>query len=101
MLLRGKGRSRHNILFALSVLCILNQPRLESIQKKISSRSGQMAHSCNPSHSGGRAQLEASLDKKFSRPHLQQQKLGVMVLTCHPSYTGSISRRITVQASLA
>jgi hypothetical protein len=37
-------------------------------------------------------------DKKFKRPHLNQQKLGMVVHTS--SYVGSIKRKIEVQASL-
>jgi hypothetical protein len=34
-------------------------------------------------------------------PHLNNnKKLGIVVCSCYPSYTGGISRRITVQVSL-
>jgi hypothetical protein len=39
-------------------------------------------------------------DKKFKRPHLNQQKLGMVALTCYPNYTGSVNRGIEGQASL-
>jgi hypothetical protein len=38
--------------------------------------------------------------KKSVRPHLDHQKLGMVILTCHPSCIGSINRRIAVQAGL-
>jgi hypothetical protein len=41
--------------------------------------------------------LEASLGKKFARPHLNHKKLGMMVCACFPSYTGGVNRRIKVQ----
>jgi hypothetical protein len=33
-------------------------------------------------------------------PETQTQELGVVGCTCHPSYMGSINRRIVVQADL-
>jgi hypothetical protein len=38
--------------------------------------------------------------KKLVRPHLNQQKPGVVGHACHPSYMGSINRRISVQIGL-
>jgi hypothetical protein len=48
----------------------------------------------------GGSQFEARLDKKFVRPHLIQQKLGIVVHTSHSSYMESINQKISVQASL-
>jgi hypothetical protein len=33
-------------------------------------------------------------------PHLKKKNLGMVTHTCHPSYVGSINRRITVQAGM-
>jgi hypothetical protein len=44
----------------------------------------------------GGSRFEASLGKKFLRPHLNKQ-LGIVVYTYHPSYMGSIHRRLSVQ----
>jgi hypothetical protein len=64
---------------------------------------GTLAHTCNPSYSGGRDQEDRSSNslqaKKLVRPQLHK-KLGMMVCTCDPSYTGGITRRTVVQASL-
>jgi hypothetical protein len=43
------------------------------------------------------SQFEASLGKKFVKPHLNQW-LGVVAHACYPSYVGSVNRRLTVQA---
>jgi hypothetical protein len=42
--------------------------------------------------------FEASLGKMFTRPHLSQWMDPVMC-ACHPSYMGSINRRIIIQAN--
>jgi hypothetical protein len=46
-----------------------------------------------PRYLGGRDQEDFSLrpasqDKKFARPHLNQEELGVVVHSCHSSYGG-------------
>jgi hypothetical protein len=47
----------------------------------------------------GGSQFTASLDKKLPRPYLNTIKnLDIVEHVCHPSYTGSISTKITVQA---
>jgi hypothetical protein len=48
--------------------------------------------------SGG-SQFKTILGKKFSRSNFNQ-KLGVVVHTCHPSYQRSINRKTVVQATL-
>jgi hypothetical protein len=45
-------------------------------------------------------QFKTSLGKKPSRCISINKKLGVVAHACHPSYTGNINRRITIQASL-
>jgi hypothetical protein len=45
-------------------------------------------------------QFEASLGKQFGRFHLNHYKLGIVVHICHPSYSGSVNRRIAIQANL-
>jgi hypothetical protein len=50
---------------------------------------GEVIQACNPSYLGGRYKedgFEASSDKKFVRPHLNQQ-LAWLVHTCYPRYT--------------
>jgi hypothetical protein len=42
--------------------------------------------------------FEARWAKKFSRPHLNQSKVGVVVYPCLPTYTGSVKRRMEIQA---
>jgi hypothetical protein len=54
-----------------------------------------VAHTYNPSYSGGRGQrvsrFEVILGKKFMRPYLNEyEKLGMLVYTCQISYLGSI-----------
>jgi glycogen synthase len=44
--------------------------------------------------------FKAGLGKKVRKIPSQQKKLGVVGHTCNPSYTGSINKRTTVQASL-
>jgi hypothetical protein len=49
------------------------------------------------------SQFETSLGKKLERPPPTSQpikKLGVVACACHPSYKGSINRKIVVQAGL-
>jgi hypothetical protein len=60
----------------------------------IENQLGAGAHACNPGYLEGRGQ-EGSLGKEITRSHLWQQMLGVVVLTCHPSYAASINTRIT------
>jgi hypothetical protein len=36
----------------------------------------------------GRSPFQASLGKKFTRPHLNIKKVDVVVCACHPSYRG-------------
>jgi hypothetical protein len=61
-----------------------------------------MAHSCNPSFLEDEAgSSRPAQGKRFSKPHLKNKKLGVVACACHPSYTGSISRRIISQAAQA
>jgi hypothetical protein len=55
--------------------------------------------SCNPSYSGGRDQENEGLtlaQVKSRQDPILTNKLGVMALTCHPSYTGGINRGIVV-----
>jgi hypothetical protein len=49
----------------------------------------------------GESWFETSKSKKFTRPHLNKQKLGTVAYTSHSRYTGSINRRIVVQAGLS
>jgi hypothetical protein len=35
--------------------------------------------------------------KKFMKPHLNRKKQGMVACACHPSYRGSINKRIMVQ----
>jgi hypothetical protein len=65
------------------------------INTKIKFLPGMVDHACNLMYSG-RLQFKASQDKKLVRPHLNQKKLGVVLHSCHPSYTGSINRRIAI-----
>jgi hypothetical protein len=52
----------------------------------------------NPSYSGGRNQEDCD-STTDSKPTISTKKrLGVMVCACHLNYTGSINRRIVVQA---
>jgi hypothetical protein len=44
-------------------------------------------------------QLKANLGKKFMRHHFNPQKLGMVVSAYHPSYAGSVNKRIMVQTS--
>jgi hypothetical protein len=48
---------------------------------------------------GGLRPVPGQEEGEFMRPHLNN-KSWLWRCTCHPSYAGSISRRITVQASL-
>jgi hypothetical protein len=48
----------------------------------------------------GESWFKASLGRKCTRHHLNSKKLGTVVPTCHPSYMGTVNRRITVMASL-
>jgi hypothetical protein len=43
--------------------------------------------------------FEPSLGKKFLRYHLNQQKLDMMVCTCHLNYAGSINRIVVLAGS--
>jgi hypothetical protein len=49
----------------------------------------------------GRLQLEASSGRKLGRPHLnlkkKKKKLDVVACTCHPSYVGTLSKRISTR----
>jgi hypothetical protein len=58
--------------FMSTIICQRNQQN-----KKHTIELGVVAHSCNPSFSGGRCwedcSFESSLGKKFARPHLNQQ----------------------------
>jgi hypothetical protein len=51
-----------------------------------------VVHTHNPRYFGGQEDYSASLAqaKKFLRPHLN--KVGIVALTCHPSYTGDIGK---------
>jgi hypothetical protein len=44
--------------------------------------------------------FKVSLDKKFMRPHLNQQNPGVVTCTCHPNYMGNTNRKIAIWAGL-
>jgi hypothetical protein len=44
--------------------------------------------------------FEASLGKKFTRPHINQKKLDAAASACPPHHMGIINRRIVFQASL-
>jgi hypothetical protein len=67
-------------------------------------RSGAIAHTCNPSYSGGRDWEDQGSRptwiKKFKRPYLHFCKLDMVAHSCHPSCAGSIHGRIAVQTSL-
>jgi hypothetical protein len=58
---------------------------------------------CNPSYSRDRDREDhgwrQARPKVYETP-LQQIKLGAVARTCHPSYPGSLNRRIIVQAFL-
>jgi hypothetical protein len=60
-----------------------------------------VAQACNHIYSGGRGQKEcssrAALAKSSQDPFSVNEKLGVMVCTCHSSYVEGINRRIMVQ----
>jgi hypothetical protein len=62
-------------------------------------------HTCNPSYSWGRDQefpgSRPAWAKSSRDSILTTKKLGVVTLTCHPSYSGSLSRRISGQAGLS
>jgi hypothetical protein len=62
-----------------------------------------LAHPDNSGYSGGR-DLDycdsISLGKKVSKTSISVNKnLGMVACACHPSYVGSINRRVVVQAS--
>jgi hypothetical protein len=63
---------------------------------------GTVAYFCNPSYSGGRDQEDHSLRpvqaKNLQGPISTNEKLSVVMHTCHPSYVGSTNKRIVVQA---
>jgi hypothetical protein len=59
---------------------------ITSIKTHDSGRVWWVAQAYNPSYTGG-LQVEASLDKKFARPRLNQL-LSVVRDVCHPSYSG-------------
>jgi hypothetical protein len=44
--------------------------------------------------------FEDNQGKKFTRPHLNQQKLGVVVHICHHSCMGGINRKTSAQPYL-
>jgi hypothetical protein len=56
-----------------------------------------MGHTSNPNYS--RNWRLGSLGNKFMTPQPNHQ-LGVVVWACHPSYLGSINRKISIQAGL-
>jgi hypothetical protein len=64
-----------------------------------------MVHACNPSYSGGRDQEDFNLrlahTNSYQDPISTNKKLAAVVCTCHPSYTESLNRRITIQTDLA
>jgi hypothetical protein len=45
-------------------------------------------------------QGDLGLKPAQAKTHLNQKNLGVMMCTCHPSYMGSINRKIVIQARL-
>jgi hypothetical protein len=63
---------------------------------------GTVAHTCNPSHSGGRDQYDLGLrptpGKKFLRPSSQPVKAEYGGTACHSIFSGSKNRRLEVQA---
>jgi hypothetical protein len=65
---------------------------------------GVVSHACNPIYSGGGdwnyQWFKAYLSKKLVRPPTTSQPTKRKGWASHPSYTGSISRRITPQAKL-
>jgi hypothetical protein len=72
---------------------------------KFKLRPGNMVHAYNSSCSGDRDPEDwgsrPTLAKKLARTHFTNKKQGVVVHTCHPSYTkGSTNRRIMTQAQL-
>jgi hypothetical protein len=73
----------------------------QNAQKK-KKEPGVVAHYCNPSYSGG-GDWEDSLfkvrpGKKSAKPPSQPVTLGMVVHAYHPSYPGSVNKRITIQA---
>jgi hypothetical protein len=63
---------------------------------KINNWPGTGAHTYNPSYLGGKDQedLHSRTAQHFLvRPHVNQQKAGQVVGTCHPSFVGGINRR--------
>jgi hypothetical protein len=76
------------------------------VLNKTLAKQGTMAHAYNPSYSGlnqtlrtRESQLDASPGKSSCNSLSTNKKLGVVAHTCHPSYAGSINRRIMVQTS--
>jgi hypothetical protein len=45
----------------------------------------------------GRILVRGQLGQKSFQDTISNNKMGVVVLACHPSYTGGIGRRILVQ----
>jgi hypothetical protein len=46
----------------------------------------------------GRITIQHHPGKTFARPYLNNKKLCMVVCTCHPRSTGSINKRIMIQA---
>jgi hypothetical protein len=71
------------------------QRMFEEIMLKLPKLSRALAaHVCHPKpykrlRLGG-SQFQASWAKKFMRPYLNGEKLGVVMGTCHSSYGGSV-----------
>jgi hypothetical protein len=47
------------------------------------------------------SRFKASLSKKFMRTVSTNKKLGVVMHASHPSYAGSINRKVAVQVDLS
>jgi hypothetical protein len=60
-----------------------------------------MANTCNPSYTEGRYQEDHSLRPAWAKsqqdPTSTNKKLGAVGRTCHPNYTVSVNRSVTVQ----
>jgi hypothetical protein len=76
----------------------LNKTKTSSM--RIIMKPGAVAHSCNPSYSGGRDLEDGGFRQEVSKPSTQSITLCVVVYACHPRYIRSISRKVTVQAYL-
>jgi hypothetical protein len=68
---------------------------------KIAQEQSMVTHACNPSYWGGRKLKDYSLRSAQAKKLWGYNSINIWMQwhPCHPSYTRSINRRITVQAS--